>query len=47
MRLPNLDAYDVQGVRSDEAAAFGEEVLAALEELEAAELAALDLDALI
>jgi hypothetical protein len=32
-RLPSLDAYDVQGVRPDEAALWGDEVLYAVDEL--------------
>lgn len=31
-RLPSLDAYDVQGVRPDEAALWGDEVRQAVEE---------------
>ncbi|MEU7243363.1 hypothetical protein [Streptomyces sparsogenes] len=46
MRLPTLDAYDVQGIRSDEAALWGDDALAALEDLEAADLMALDLEAM-
>ncbi|MER6485687.1 hypothetical protein ABT264_19290 [Streptomyces virginiae] len=32
-RLPSLDAYDVQGVRPDEAALWGDEVRYAVDEL--------------
>ncbi|MET9959281.1 hypothetical protein ABZ128_09365 [Streptomyces sp. NPDC006326] len=32
-RLPSLDAYDVQGVRPDEAALWGDDVTYALDEL--------------
>ncbi|MGI5404181.1 hypothetical protein ACQEVG_32965 [Streptomyces sp. CA-135486] len=32
-RLPSLDAYDVQGVRPDEAALWGEDVRDAVDEL--------------
>jgi hypothetical protein len=32
-RLPSLDDYDVQGVRPDEAALWGDEVMYALEAL--------------
>ncbi|MFJ6636624.1 hypothetical protein ACIQMR_35450 [Streptomyces sp. NPDC091376] len=33
-RLPSLDAYDVQGVRPDEAALWGDDVRYAVDELE-------------
>ncbi|MCY0926267.1 hypothetical protein OTB20_08610 [Streptomyces sp. H27-H1] len=32
-RLPSLDAYDVQGVRADEAALWGDDVRLAVDEL--------------
>ncbi|MFG2292008.1 hypothetical protein [Streptomyces sp. NPDC048603] len=32
-RLPSLDAYDVQGVRPDEAALWGEDVRLLVDEL--------------
>ncbi|MFE5159100.1 hypothetical protein ACFRNT_11310 [Streptomyces sp. NPDC056697] len=33
MQLPNLDAYDVQGVRPEEAALWGGDVAALVDEL--------------
>lgn len=33
MRLPNLDAYDVQGVRPEEAALWGTDVAVLVDEL--------------
>ncbi|MFF4478732.1 hypothetical protein ACFY1A_17180 [Streptomyces sp. NPDC001520] len=33
MRLPNLDAYDVQGVRPEEAALWGADMAALVDEL--------------
>jgi hypothetical protein len=33
-RLPSLDAYDVQGVRPEEAALWGEDVRHAVDELD-------------
>lgn len=38
-RLPSLDEYDVQGVRSTEAAFWGDDVRYALEELADADIA--------
>ncbi|BDM70559.1 hypothetical protein HEK616_40460 [Streptomyces nigrescens] len=35
-RLPSLDDYDVQGVRPDEAALYGEETVLRVEALESA-----------
>ncbi|MEU1074341.1 MULTISPECIES: hypothetical protein [unclassified Streptomyces] len=33
MRFPSLDAYDLQGVRPDEAALWGDDVRSAVDEL--------------
>jgi hypothetical protein len=42
-RLPSLDAYDLQGVRPDEAALWGDDVRLAVDEL--TDLTALDASA--
>ncbi|GAA0641632.1 hypothetical protein GCM10009548_02340 [Streptomyces malaysiensis subsp. malaysiensis] len=47
MRLPSLDAYDVQGVRPEEAALWGGEVAALVDELTDVLPAGFTIDALV